>query len=165
MEPKVDSGRKAIKKLSFCPLCMYSGSNHISDINHIVCGHYHANWGCGQCLNEVFTSRQQLKAHLKVYMGLPKEAEDHTPALPKKERTSKDPSPNPWLPPPQSSQGSSQVSPHRGQHSKKKSASTPKKADSTTKSSKSSKEKSPKKEKHHDKDKGDKGKSDKSSKK
>ena len=56
MEPKVDAGRKAIKRLSFCLLCMYSSSNNISYMNHIMCRHYHANYGCGQCLNEVFTT-------------------------------------------------------------------------------------------------------------
>ena len=125
---------------------MYSGSNDISYMNHIVCRHYHANYRCGQCLNKVFTTGQQLKAHLKVCVGLPKEDGDHTPTLPEKEHTSKDPSPDSQLSPPQSSQGSSQVSPHQSQHSqKKKSASTPKKADCTTKSSKSSKEESRKK--------------------
>ena len=73
MEPKVDSGGKSIKKLSY-PFCMYSGSNDISHMDHIICGHYHANYECGQCLNEVFTTGKQLKAHLKVCMGLPKEA-------------------------------------------------------------------------------------------
>ena len=91
MEPKVDTGGKAIKKLSFCSLCMYSGSNNISYMNHIMCGHYHANYGCGQCLNKVFTTGQQLKAHLKVCMGLPKEAEDCTPDSPENEHMSKDP--------------------------------------------------------------------------
>ena len=99
MEPKADTGGKAIKKLSFCPLCMYSGSNNVSYLNHIMCGHYHANYRCGQCLNEVFTTGQQLKGHLKVCMGLHKEAEDCTPTSPEKEHTSKDPSPN-LLPPP-----------------------------------------------------------------
>ena len=121
--------------------------------------------------------------HLKVCVGLPKEAKDHTSTSPVKERTSKDHSPNSQLPPPQSSQGSSQASLHRSQYSKKKPALTPKKAGSTTKSSKSCKEKSCKKaskkssqdkhhnkemltkEKHRDKDQVDKGKSDKSSKK
>ena len=111
MEPKVDTGGKAIKKLSFCPFCMYLGSNDISYMNHIMCGHYHANYGCGQYLNKVLSTGQQLKGHLKVCVGLPKETEDHTPTSPEKECMSKDPSPNLRLPPPQSSQESSQVSP------------------------------------------------------
>ena len=72
MEPNLDAGRKVIKKLSFCLLCMYSGSNYISYMNHIMCVHYHANYRCGQCLNEVFTTGQQLKGHLKVSVGLPR---------------------------------------------------------------------------------------------
>ena len=127
------------------PALYVFSSNDISYMNHIMCGHYHANYGCGQCLNKVFTTGQQLKAHQTVCMGLPKEAEDHTPASPEKECTSKDPSPSSRLPPPQSSQGSSQASLHQSQHSQKKSASTPKKADSATKSSKSGKEESRKK--------------------
>ena len=155
IEPKADAGGKAIKKLSFCPLCMYSGSNDISYMNHIMCRHYHANYRCQQCLNEVFTTGQQLKVHLKVCVGLPKEAEDCTPSSPEKEHMFKDHSPNLQPPPPQSSQGSSQVSPHQSQHSKKK-KSTPKKADSAMKSSKSGKEESHKKvtnkSKHHNKE-------------
>ena len=61
MEPKVDVGGKAIRKLSFCPFCLYSRSNDMSYMNHIMCGHYHANYGCWQCLHEVFTTGQQLK--------------------------------------------------------------------------------------------------------
>ena len=72
MEPKADIGGEAFKKLSFCPLCMYLGSNDISYMNHIVCRHYHANYRCRQCLNDVFTTRQQLKVHLKVCVGLPR---------------------------------------------------------------------------------------------
>ena len=184
MEPKADAGGKAIKKLSIFLLYMYSGSNDISYMNHIMCEHYHANYRYRQCLNGVFTSRQQLKGHQKVCVGLPKEAKDHTSASPEKEQMSKDPSPNSQLSPSQSSQESSPASLHWCQCSKKKkSASTPKKADSTIKSRKSGKEESckkvskkssqdkhcnekmAKKEKHCDKDKADKGKSSKSSKK
>ena len=79
-------------------------------------------------------------------MGLPKEDEDSTPTSPEKECMSKDPSPDSWLPPPQSTQENSQASPCCSQCSKKmRSASAPKKADSNTKSSKSSKEESCKK--------------------
>ena len=56
MEPKVDAGGKAIKKLSFCPLCMYLGSNDPLYMNHIICGHYNVNYWCEKCLNEVFTT-------------------------------------------------------------------------------------------------------------
>ena len=72
MELKPDAGGKAIKKLSFCPLCLYNGSNDLLYMNHIVYGHYNANYGCGQCLKEVFTMGQQLKNHLKICAGFPK---------------------------------------------------------------------------------------------
>ena len=61
MEPKPDTGGKAIKKLSFCLICLYNSSNNLSYINHIVCRHYNTNYGCGQCLKEMFTTGQQLK--------------------------------------------------------------------------------------------------------
>ena len=138
MKPKADAAGKAIEKLSFCLFCMYLGSNDPSYINHIICGHYNVNYGCGKCLKEVFTTRQPLKNHMKVCEGLPKDAmdeasagsTDHTPTtLDKKKHASKDPSPGSQLPP-QSSQGSSQGSPNRSQNAKKKPASTPKKSDS-----------------------------------
>ena len=72
MEPKPDVGGKAIKKLSFCPFCLYNSSNDLSYMNHIMCGHYNANYGCGQSLKEVFTMAQQLKNHLKICAGFPK---------------------------------------------------------------------------------------------
>ena len=87
MGPKADTGGKAIRKLSFSPVCLYSSSNDILYMNHIVYSHYHANYRCGQCLNKVLTTGQ-LKAHLEVCVGLPKEAEDHTPTSPGKEHTS-----------------------------------------------------------------------------
>ena len=98
-------------------------------MNHIICGHYHANCGCGKCLKEVFTTGQPLKDHMKVCKGLPKEAANEaytgsaycTPTTPEKKRCmSKDPSPGLQLPPPRSSQGSFQASPHQSQHAKKK---------------------------------------------
>ena len=72
MEPKPDVCGKATKKLSFCPFCLYNGSNNLSYMNHIMCGHYHSNYSCGQGLKEVFTMGQQLKNHLKICMGFPK---------------------------------------------------------------------------------------------
>ena len=140
MEPKADTAEKAVKKLSCCPFCMYLGSNDPSYINHISCGHYNMNYRYRKCLKELFTTGQPLKPHMKVCKGLPKEATDeasvgdvnHTHTLQEKKKcTSKDPSPNSWLPPPQSSQESSQVSPHQSQHAKKKPTSTPKKSDSS----------------------------------
>ena len=155
MEPKSDAGGKATKKLSFCLFCLYHGSNNLSDMKHIVCRHYHANYGCGKCLKEVFTMGQQLKNHLKICVGFPKTG---TPSSSEKE------------PMPQGSQGSSWASLHHSQHPKKK------KSDSTKKSSgggflfkvhKKSKhhKEMPKREKHHQWDKADKSKSDKSHKK
>ena len=140
MEPKADAAGKAVKKLSFCLFCMYLGSNDPSYMNHIICGHNNANYRCRKCLKEVFTTGQPLKNHIKVCKGLPKEAANEGTAgdadcthtmLEKKKHMSKDPSPDLQPPPPQSSQGSSQVSPHWSQHAKKKPALTPKKSDSS----------------------------------
>ena len=170
MEPETDAGRKAIKKLPFCQLCMYLGSNDMSYMNHIMCRHYNANYGCGQCLKEVFTMEQQLKGHMKICVGLPKEAKAGTPCSPEKECVSKDHSPDSWPLPPQSSQKSSQVSPHHIQHSKKKKSDSTKKSggeeshSKVCKRSKHHKEEMPKK-KHHWRDKADKSKSHKSRKK
>ena len=72
MELKPDTGGKAAKKLSFCSLCLYNGSNDLLYMNHIMCGHYHANYSCGQCLKEVFTTGKQLKNLLKICVGFPK---------------------------------------------------------------------------------------------
>ena len=101
-------------------------------MNHIICGHYNANYGCGKCL-KVFTTGQLLKNDMKVCKGVPKEAAneattgnaDCTHAMPEKKCTSKDPLPNSQWPPPQSSQ----MSLCRSQCAKKKPALTPKKSD------------------------------------
>ena len=111
MEPKPDTGGKAIKKLSFCLFCLYNDSNNLSYVNHIMCGHYNTNYGCGQCLKEVFTMGQKLKNHLKICRGFPKAG---TPSSSEKE---------PML---QGSQESSQASLHHSQCPKKKSDSTKK---------------------------------------
>ena len=112
MEPRADAAGKAIKKLSFCLFCMYLASNDPSYMNHIICGHYNTNYGWRKCLKEVFITGQPLKNHMKVCKGLPKETTNAasmgdvgcTPAMPeKKKHTSKDPSPDSWLPSPQSS--------------------------------------------------------------
>ena len=129
MEPKPDMGGKATKKLSFCPFCLYNGSNDLSYMNHIMCGHYHANYSCGQCLKEVFTMGQQLKNHLKICTGFPKAS---TPSSSEKE------------PMPQGSQESSQSSLCYSQCPKKK------KSDSAKKSSREGcLSKVHKKSKHH----------------
>ena len=163
-EPKMAAGRKAIKKLSFCPLCMYSNSNDMSYMNHIVCGHYNAHYGCRQCLKEVFTTGQQLKGHLKICTGFPKETQASTPSSPEKECMPQYPSQDLQPPPPQSSQESSQVSLCHSQHSKKKMLHSAKKSgreDSHSKAHKKSQhcKETPKKEKHHQWDKADKSKS------
>ena len=162
MEAKMDAGRKAIRKLSFCLLCMYSGSNDISYMNHIGCGHYNANYGCRQCSKEVFTTGQPLKGHLKICAGFLKEAQASTPSLPE-ECMPQDPSPDLQPPPPQSSQESSQLSLCHSQHSEKKTSDSAKKsgrADSHSKVHKKCKchKETLKKEKHHQWDKADKSK-------
>ena len=54
LEPKPDADGKMVKKLSFCPFCLYNGSNDISYMNHIMGGHYGAAYGYGKCMKEVF---------------------------------------------------------------------------------------------------------------
>ena len=132
MELKTDARGKAIKKLSFCLFCMYLGCNDPLYLNHIICGHYNTNYGCGKCLNKVFTMGQPLRAYIKTCKGLPKEATDSAPISPKK-CMSKDPSSDSQLLPPWSSQESSQESLCQSQHPKKKLASTSKKSDSNQK--------------------------------
>ena len=54
MENKVEADGKPIWKLPFCPFCQYSGSNDPSHMNHIICRHYNANYGCSKCLDEMY---------------------------------------------------------------------------------------------------------------
>ena len=63
---------KACQKAVLCPFCLYHGSNDISYMNHIIGTHYNAAYSCGKCLKEVFQSGQQLKTHIKVCVGFPK---------------------------------------------------------------------------------------------
>ena len=83
---KQDVDSKPVKKLSFCPFCLYHGSNDIRYINHIIGTHYNAAYGCGKCLKEVFLLGQQLKTHIKVCVGFPKDdttsSSDREPPLP-----------------------------------------------------------------------------------
>ena len=141
---------------------MYSGSKDMSYMNHIMCGNYNANYGCGQCLKEMFTMGQQLKGHLKICTGFPKEGQAGTPLLPEKGHMPKDPSLD-SQPPPKRSQESSPVSLCCSHHSKKKSDSAKKSGgeDSHSKVHKKSKchKEMLKKEKHHQWDKADKSKS------
>ena len=139
LEPKSDADGKMVKKLSFCPFCLYNGSNV---------------YGCRKCLKEVFLSGQQLKMYLKVYTGFPK---GDTPSSSHK------------VPAPQGAQESSKDGPCCSQRPKKKSdsakeSSSHSKVHKSHKKSKHLKEGTPKKEKW-DKDKVDKHKSEKSHKK
>ena len=89
MESKPDMGGKAIWKVSFYPFCLYCGSNDMSYMNHIVCGYYGTNYGCGQCLKEVYTTGQQLKAHMKTCACFPKGAQSGSSSLPEEEQAPK----------------------------------------------------------------------------
>ena len=138
----MEAGSKSTKKFSFCSFCQYLGSNDQSYINHIICGHYDTNYGCGKCLDQVYIMGQSLHQHMKTCKGLSKEAMDKATAedtdgttfgkKKKKESKSKIPLPD-SQPPPPNSQESSQVSPHHSQCTKRKVAMTPKKSDSSKK--------------------------------
>ena len=54
VETKAEAGSKPIWKPFFCPFCQHSGSNDPSYMNHIICGHYNANYGCSKCLDEEY---------------------------------------------------------------------------------------------------------------
>ena len=154
MEPKSDVGGKTTKKLSFCPFCLYHGSNNLLYMNHVMCRHYHANYGCGQCLKEVLTMGQQLKNHRKICTGFPQAS---TPSSSEKE------------PMPRGSQESSQANPCHTQHPKKEKSDSAKRSSEEGSLSKAHKKSKCHKEmpekKHHWWDKADKSKSDKSHKK
>ena len=83
---KQDVDLKPIKKLSFCPFCLYHGSNDISYMNHIIGTHYNVAYSCGKCLKEMFLLGQQLKTHIKVCTGFLKDnttsSSDCEPPLP-----------------------------------------------------------------------------------
>ena len=70
MGTDTEAGGKIKRKLSFCPFCQYSGSNDPSYLNHIICMHYNASYGCRKCLKEVFPTGQQLTVHIKCCKGL-----------------------------------------------------------------------------------------------
>ena len=132
METKAGAGSKSTRKLSFCPFCQYSGSNDQSYMNHIICGHYNANYGCSKCLNKVFMTGQPLPKHMKTCNGLPKKAMDKATAEDisgKKKSKSKD-LPADLQPPSQSSQGGSQVNLHCSQCTKEKATATLQESDS-----------------------------------
>ena len=83
---KQDMDSKMTKKLSFCPFCLYHGSNNLSYMNHFVITHYNAAYGCGKCLKVVLLTGQQAKSHLKSCPGFPKDdtasSSDREPAPP-----------------------------------------------------------------------------------
>ena len=58
------------KCLSFCPFCLYTGSNDQMYMSHIICGHYDVVYGCRKCLDKVTVSGLQMFNHFKHYKGL-----------------------------------------------------------------------------------------------
>ena len=70
METPAEVPGKLMQKLSFYPFCQYCGSNDPSYLNHIICVHYKASFGCGRCLGEVYSTRQALSKHMLGCMGL-----------------------------------------------------------------------------------------------
>ena len=75
METDTEAGGKIKWKLSFGPFCLYSGSNNLAYLNHIVCAHYNVSYGCEKCLNEVI-----LTGHMKHCKDLKTEATKEKPA-------------------------------------------------------------------------------------
>ena len=57
-------------RMSCCPFCMYTFQNGMAYLNHIVCVHYDASFGCGACLSAITSSGQQMKIHIKECSGL-----------------------------------------------------------------------------------------------
>ena len=78
MEMDKEAGDQPSWKL--CPFCQYTGSNDQSYLNHIMCAHYCANYGCGKCLDTVFTSGQKLSKHMKKCKVLPKDGAKEEPS-------------------------------------------------------------------------------------
>ena len=93
METDTKASDKSKRKLSFCPFCQYSGSNNLSYLNHIVCTHFNTSYGCRKCLKEVFSSRQQLKAHMRCCKGLKVEVVKKKPTTSHAKGASSSPSP------------------------------------------------------------------------
>ena len=81
---KLGANSKSIRKLSFCPLCLYCGSNDLSYLNHVVVAHYNVAYRYGKCLQRIQPTSQTLKAHLKHCEGFLKDevatsSSDHEP--------------------------------------------------------------------------------------
>ena len=70
MKMDKEVGCQPLWRLSFCLFCQYLGSNDQSYLNHIMCTHYCANYGCGKCLDTVVLSGQKLSKHMKKCKGL-----------------------------------------------------------------------------------------------
>ena len=97
MQMDKEAGDQPSQRLSFCPFCQYSGSNDQSYINHIMCMHYCVNYGCGKCLDVVFSSGQRLSKHIKKCKGLvmdeargkpsPKPTKGASPQAPRRRRS------------------------------------------------------------------------------
>ena len=49
-------GKTGGKHLSFCPFCLYMGSNNKTYMNYIIGSHYDAVYSCGKCLDKVTMS-------------------------------------------------------------------------------------------------------------
>ena len=74
MKPgKQDTDSKPVRRLVFCPMCLYHSSNDLSYMNHVVVMHYNVAYGCGRCLKAVLLMGQTLKAHLRSCEGFPKD--------------------------------------------------------------------------------------------
>ena len=56
--------------VSCCPFCAYAVQNDPAYLNHVVCAHYDASFGCGSCLSAVTSSVQKMKEHIKECPGL-----------------------------------------------------------------------------------------------
>ena len=67
--------------VSCCPFCAYTIQNNLAYLNHIICAHYDASFGCGACLSAVTSSGQQMN-HIKECSGLappPTASQESTP--------------------------------------------------------------------------------------
>ena len=57
-------------RVSCCLFCVYTVQNDPAYLNHIVCTHYDASFGCGSYPSAITSSGQQMKAHIKECSGL-----------------------------------------------------------------------------------------------
>ena len=70
---QVDLHNKSVK-MSFCPFCMYAGTNDLSYLDHIIIVHYNASYECRKCLKQAFVSSSALHNHKKVCLGFDKKS-------------------------------------------------------------------------------------------